>query len=36
MHLQNRPSPSFKTQFKAAAAGNEREYPIPMARNIAW
>lgn len=35
MHLLNRPSPSFKTQFRAAADGREREYPIPIARNIA-
>lgn len=35
MHLVSRPSPSFKTQFKAAADGSEREYPIPIARNIA-
>ena len=36
MHLLSRPSPSFKTQLRAAADGSEREYPIPIARNIAW
>ena len=35
-HRLNRPSPSFRTQLRAAADASERLCPTPIARNIAY